>query len=289
MILPNGFRQWKKTMRHNSRLDAVEESLTPKQVIFEWFEEVRNFESFREYSAWVAERFETDQPIDPPSMRIEAFIRKRFKGANSEEIQSALRSAVREVSFLYSLCLLMNNEIESQDRPLMVHGTLCVECANFAFREEDCPTGVNQFSKYRKYFYSYATEVFRLKAAVEDLQEKFFDGHLILWKSQAKQLDQHVKQVNRLAVWWEDHFLNLEVKKGTPEKTIVDIPFEFDLEAIEKSIDPVEWTKSIIGAARSEALEEVGEHDAALDFIQPSLRQKGRKGRNNRNTDVTRG
>jgi hypothetical protein len=264
-------------MTHSSRLDAVEESLTPKQVIFEWFEEVRNFESFGEYSAWVAERFETDQPIDPPSMRIEAFIRKRFKGANSEELQSALRSAVREVSFLHSLCLLMNEEIESRARLLAVHGTLCVECTTFALHEEDCPIPVNQLSKYQKYFYSYATEVFRLNAAVEYLQEKFFDGHSILWKLQAEQLDQHVKKVNRLAVQWEIHFLILERKKGTPQDADANIPFEFDVEAIEQSIDPVEWTKSIIALARSDALVEVGDDDAAAGFILPLLRGKQRK------------
>jgi hypothetical protein len=264
-------------MTSNSRLDEIEKSLSPMQVIFEWLAEVRNFESFQDYNAFVAERFETDQPIDPPSMRIEASIRKRFKGKDSEELRSALRTAVREVSFLHSLCLSINDEIGSRARLLRIHGTLCVESIVSALHEQDCPIAVERLDRYQQYFYSYATEILGLSAAVEYLQEKFFDGHSILWKLQAEQLDQHVKKVNRLAVQWEIHFLILERKKGTPQDADANIPFEFDVEAIEQSIDPVEWTKSIIALARSDALVEVGDDDAAAGFILPLLRGKQRK------------
>jgi len=261
----------------NSRLDQVENSLTPKQTVIAWLERAQKFESLEGYCGWILQQPGEHVPIRVLARQIEASIRGRTKGEDPENIQTAVRQAQREGISLFCLCLKANQDFASHSRPIALMAMLSVECVGSAIRETKNPTDLGRWGNYQNYFRMYATEVFNLKASIEYLEKKYFDGHPMLWKSQAGELNLHVAQIDQIALLWNDVFvlLNLEESRSRgrgARKSDSPGELDLDLEALKKLVDPIAWTRNLIHHARADALAMIGDTDAAISVLKSSFR-----------------
>jgi len=267
-------------MRTNNRLNEIDESLVPEQVILNWLKDSNRFDSFREYSAWGIGREESTEPI---WLKMAASIEKQNKTVDPKTVRFVRNKAVREVEFRYQLRLLMAEEVEVQIQTLKLLKALCLEGFCYARRELASPTDLDRYGAHKSYFQSFATTILRLNRWVEYLRSKYFENCEILWRSEIEDLNECMKVAKNLFIWWEENCLVFETRvrgmdyeaylESADTDADIDIPPEFDWEALEKSIDPIEETKVLIALARSHALRLIGDDKAADAFVAFAARE----------------
>jgi len=154
---------------------------------------------------------------------------------------------------------------------------LSVEGVGSAIRETRTLTDLGRWGNYQNYFRMYAIEVFNLKASIEYLEKKYFDGHPMLWKSQAQVLNFHVAKIDQIALLWNDVFVLLNFDESRrrgkgARKSDGPRELDLDLEALKKLVDPIAWTRNLIHHARADALAMIGDTDAAIGVLKSSMR-----------------
>ncbi len=262
----------------NSRLDQIENLLSPKQAAIAWLAQAQKFESPDEYSSWLVEQPPGDYPNLALARMVEASIRGHYRSDDPGRIEHAVYRAQQKVLFLMFLCISLWREVESRSRPIALMATLSWECVLSAPREMGNPTDFDRCGTYHYYFRMYAREVFNLKAAIEYLETKYFDGHPLLWKSQAEELDRHAALIDSIASFWNLVFSFPDFKErrgegnGT-EKNKGPRKLDFDLKKLKKSIDPIRWTRDLIDRAKAEALAMTWDTGAAIGIIRSSLKR----------------
>ena len=103
------------TDRNRKRLERIESSLTPKEIVALWIEDLAKFNSTEDYISWIAE----DSSRSPlPKMlpadrkryhRASEWPRQKFVRQNSPV--ELLRRRSSEVMFLYNLLFQMNRHV----------------------------------------------------------------------------------------------------------------------------------------------------------------------------------
>ena len=177
-----------------------------------------------------------------------------------------------EVGFLYFLHLGVNGHFASECRSIALLGVLSIERASAALRETtgiQLPADRDRYDTSREDFRSYATQVFALKAAIEQIANEYFDNNQVLWKSLAEQLENFIWSVNLITNKWKDAFysadnLNSGKKRRVGDRDEKQPHFNFDLETLRQSIDPRKIVKSLVVAARADTLSLMGDKLAAV-------------------------
>lgn len=190
---------------------------------------------------------------------------------------NAVYRAQQKVLFLMFLCISLWREVESHSQPIALMATLSWECVTAA-REIGNPTDLDRCGTYQYYFRRYASEVFGLKAAIEYLEKKYLDGHPLLWKSQAEELDRHAALIDRIASSWNvvAAFPDFRERRGEGNGTGRNKgprKLDFDLKELKKSVDPIRWTRNLIDLAKAEALAMTWDTGAAIGIIRSSLKR----------------
>ncbi|MGO9604169.1 MAG: hypothetical protein ACLQAT_12350 [Candidatus Binataceae bacterium] len=255
----------------DSRLDQIENALTPKQAVIAWLEQAHKFDSFEDYYDWLLAQLAADFPTRFLSQQIETSIVGRTKGQDPKNIQKAVHLAVRSVSFLFFLCLSVVQDFASRSREIALLGTLASESLYWAQREAKKPTHPDLLGTYRHYFEMYAVDVFSVAAAIEYLAREYLDGHQMLWKSQVDELNYHLGLIEALALGWKnDVFSTLKGsrKRGKPgSKSRIPRELDFDLEEWKTLIPPIVWTRNLIKGAKADALGIIGGTVAAIGQV----------------------
>ena len=257
-----------------NRMDKIAKSLTPKQAVIAWMEEAHRFESLSEYALVTVERPEEVTDFAALIEQVEFGVRDRMNGETAKKVQKTVRDAVGETAFLYHLHLKVNEHFGYEARSMGLMGMLLLERYCAAMQE---PTGTRLYldrydAKHIDLPY-YATEVFTLKAAVEQVAKRYFDNHQVLWKSFAEQLENFIQIINLIVANREDAFYFADWSRhsgetrhlGDRDKKRPNL--NFDLEALKQSIDPKEIVKSFVYRAYSEMLSFMGDHQAAAERV----------------------
>jgi hypothetical protein len=102
------------TDRHSKRIEKIESSLMPREMVTLWVEDVAKFDSFEDYALWVAED-SSRAPLPKMFQQIESSILglpagggKRFSDKNPS--RELLRQRSSEVLFLFHLILQVNQQ-----------------------------------------------------------------------------------------------------------------------------------------------------------------------------------
>jgi hypothetical protein len=100
------------TDRNRKRIEKIENSLTPREVVALWVEGLAKFNSLEDYISWIAED-SSRAPLPKMLQQIESGIagRPNGQGKNSSDKNSSgrlLRKRSSEVVFLYNLLLQIN-------------------------------------------------------------------------------------------------------------------------------------------------------------------------------------
>jgi len=129
---------------------------------------------------------------------------------------------------------------------------------------------------------AHAGEVFRTKAAIEEIQKKYFDGHLILspdvaemLKDQIHLLNEVIDLFNRTVAFRLEAFQGQELLTGEQPQDDQDLPetmrpgFKIDLDEVRRMIRPHVRTKvnELVEAAKTETLEAYEGLESSLRFV----------------------
>ena len=103
-------------MKQDIRLDKIEKSLTPKQAVILWLQEIRQYRNGWEYVHFLATQPESAAPIYRITTQIDRNIRETMKGQPPQVVEGAVRRAVRDVYFLINLHHQVNGYAATEER-----------------------------------------------------------------------------------------------------------------------------------------------------------------------------
>ncbi len=103
-------------MKQDIRLDKIEKSLTPKQAVILWLQEIRQYRNGWEYVNFLATQPESAAPIYKITKQISQTIRGSMKGQPQDIVENAVRRAVRDVYFLINLHHQVNGYAATEGR-----------------------------------------------------------------------------------------------------------------------------------------------------------------------------
>ena len=103
-------------MIQDKRLDKVTKSLTPKQAVVLWLEEIRQYRNAEEFVKFLRSQPESAAPITKLTGQIDDGLRAAMKGKPKEVVEAAVRKAVKDVVFLIKLHLQVNYKVMNESR-----------------------------------------------------------------------------------------------------------------------------------------------------------------------------
>jgi len=247
------------------RLDDLIDSLTPEQAFFVWMEDViSRFESSFEYGAWLNDHEQQHPDLiltRPLLIRVEA----SMKGDSRRETRNAVLRAFWQVALLYCLFWEIDNDIESTANEIQLYTILASKGFSSAVQQDllsdrEIPTPLPKSSTTR-HFNHVAKEVLARKAALEQIQTKYFGGRKILLKSAADQLAVQLTYIEAIGELWDEKPGLIPSAKSEEDATQPPI-----LQDLKKSIDPSLKVRALVNAAKIQALKTIGETKAASKF-----------------------
>jgi hypothetical protein len=261
------------------RMDKIAKSLTPEQALIAWLEEAQKFESVNEYAMRVIERPEDFPHLGDIVEQVELAVSDRTQGEPEEKVRKAIRNAVREASFLYFLHFQVNRHFCSVAQAMSLRSLLLLERSSGSLRNPiPSESDADGDGNWRDDLRSHALEAFTLNAAIEQLSQRYFDNHQILWRSAAEQLKSNIEVIYWIKNRREDlfYFANWKRSRGKkrhPGSHEKERPnFDFDLELLKESIDPKNAGKFLVDLAYAETLEFMGDRKGALKFTESLVR-----------------
>ncbi|MGA2514235.1 MAG: hypothetical protein ABSG37_11535 [Candidatus Limnocylindrales bacterium] len=249
------------------RLDALDASLTPTQLVLRWLAEAHAYGSLEAYVASILDLPGDQQPIDRLCREAHDGAWTRLHGRPADQVQRAVHSALRETVFRYELVLriyetahgLLDQEALI-DAALSAHiGLLTAE--GRAERRHD-PTYTETFTIYRDLLTMRVGELHAAQRARSTVEERYLDGHAALFPDVAASWDEQLKRTQLLA----DMAVRLAELDGVPPA------MPGDPEALSRRT--TQLVADLVEPAKSEALEKLGEGQRALGIAKGWVRAK---------------
>jgi hypothetical protein len=103
-------------MIQDKRLDKVTKSLTPKQAVVLWLQEIQQYRNVEEYVRFLRSQPESEAPITRLTRQIDESIRAEMKGKPKQVVETAVRRTVKDVVFLIKLHLQVNFKVMNESR-----------------------------------------------------------------------------------------------------------------------------------------------------------------------------
>jgi len=177
------------------RLEKVEASLTPKQQVLRWLDQVHGFQSEDKYCEWL----EGQPASELPRVRmVEAAgdaARRAMRGEPEEVIERAARDAVRDVIFLTELVLQVNTLVDQKSEVFSLRAALHARALQLAMLSEVAgadsavaaamPNPSLRLSEIREETERLLGEIGVLQGTVEIIQQYYFDGRPMVFPRKA--------------------------------------------------------------------------------------------------------
>ena len=90
-------------MTQKRRLAKVEHSLTPKQVVLRWLQDVRRHPSLHAFVLSLKGKSIGEYPLSVMHKQVGAAVRQAYKGQKRDLLYQALNRAERDVTFLFKV------------------------------------------------------------------------------------------------------------------------------------------------------------------------------------------
>jgi hypothetical protein len=250
--------------KNEDRLNQIENDLTPKQKYFAWLDKQGSVESDEELKLAI-EHWDIDrnhqEPLDTLVREVVDSIKKRLKDSGPLTNKNPIRQAIRDIVFLDCLVVLMRREFER------LSDLVRIQLAKLNAIAELLPDPPNAESKSticREKFEILGAPCFfamigfmlmahELEAVVDDVQAKYFEGHSILRRDQAKTLDQYTLESKIYA------------RKSREANSPEDLEKFWNLVPA-YDLKPAQHNQPFVHLARFAALYVTGDFKNALDF-----------------------
>lgn len=271
-------------MSQDRRLDKLEGSLTAKQAVILWLDEIRQYRNVYNYVQFLRGQPESAAPITRITGQIEHTVREAMKGQQKEIVQQTVRRAVRDVVFLVKLHLQVNIGVLSDQRAWSLTVAFLAEMQNrllteaalrmvlrdrkrlpsrkMQSRDIKSDQKAGEFQLWKNIAETFLGDLYAFLDAVAFISKYYFDGHEILFPDADKCLTDLAKETEILVGMFNDLCIEEEEKS-----------YQIDLEQFRKGIGKKTTGKTalLVDMAKAESLDDLGEREAAIEIAERYL------------------
>jgi hypothetical protein len=245
------------------RLDAVETSLSPTQLVLRWLAEAHAFGDIEPYVASLLAHDHPVAPLDRLAREAVQGVRTAMRDKRPELVPAAVRRALRETVFRFELVIRINVTIhELLDREALIDAALSAHVALLTFEKPRPAKYAERLARLRELLAFRVSELHAAQEARAIVEERYIEGHGALFPDMARAWDEQVRSTEAIA----DAAVGLAGFAGVPAAVPPD-PEAFSRRTTELVADLTE-------PAKSTALEKLGEGLPAFDIANAWLRTK---------------
>jgi hypothetical protein len=239
------------------RLDGLEATLTPTQLVLRWLEEAHAFGDLEPY---VASLLAQDPPVavlDRLAGEAESGARTAMRGKRSEIIDAAVRSALRETVFRFELAMRINVAAHDLlEREFLIDAAISAQVALLVAEDRTTrradPTYAARLASMRDLLTHRLSELRAQEQARAIVQERYLDGHPALFPVLAKAWASQIESTAAI--------MDLAVRLAELDGVAPSSPAK--AEAL--TVRTTELVGDLIEPAKAEALEKLGEGERAF-------------------------
>ncbi len=203
-------------MNQDKRLDKLEGSLTPKQAVILWLEEIERYNSVVELVAYLRTQSESAAPVTRLTRQVEDAVRKEMKGAKDNCVEVAVRKANRYVVFLIKLHHQVNAKVYAEQRAWSMMAVLIAEMQNRMLAEYLIALGrpKGKTSKAdvkpqpgldcKDVAEVLLTELYGVQGAIALISARYFGDHQVLFSDADQSLTDLIATSETLVGLWND-------------------------------------------------------------------------------------
>jgi len=103
-------------MKQDTRLDKIEQRLTPKQAVILWLQEIQQYRNVEEYLQFLRGQPESARPLYKITKQISQTTRDSLKGQPQQAVENAVHRAGRDACFLVKLQQQVNGYQMTEER-----------------------------------------------------------------------------------------------------------------------------------------------------------------------------
>jgi hypothetical protein len=250
------------------RLDKIEVSLTPKQVILLWLEEAHRHDTMKQYVHSLKQGPESAWPLAILPEKVATAVEQAMKGQPKQEVNRMARQAVRDVLFLFHLHQQVNGKLmERQEAFLYRLRWLRAELRRLRYQKtvsQVSPSGIRtgvpksqDLTRWQKETELFLTELQGLHLALRTISKRYFDQHDLLFPALAEGLNYLVKAMEGLVEMFNE---DLAPKKRARADVVA-------VEARARTVGSAQMV-FLVDMAKAEALDAMGENSAAVAIVE---------------------
>jgi hypothetical protein len=246
------------------RLDKLEDSLSPTQLVLRWLAEAHAFGDIEPYTASLLAQDPPTAPLDRLAREASQGARTATRGKRPELVDAAVRSALRETVFRFELVMRIHvTTRELLDRELLIHALFASQLAMLASDERlRDDFDLQRLDQCRRLSLFRVDELLASRDARAAVEARYLDGHPALFPDIAAAFEKQLRASQEVAAT----AVRLAELDGLPPATPAD-PEALTARAAELVADLVE-------PAKSDALDKLGEGARALGIAVSWLRAK---------------
>jgi hypothetical protein len=249
------------------RLDAVETSLCPTQLVLRWLAEAHAFGDIEPYVASLLSEEPPVAPLDRLAREAVHGTRTAMRGKRPELVEAAVRSALRETLFRFELVMRINvTAHELLNRETLLEALFAANLALLLHDErKQHPADedhLHRLAQCRDLTASQVHELLATREAISRAEARYLQGHGTLFPEVARAFDLQVRRSQELAGMAAESADLDGVKPGEHAGP----------DALSSRVEQL--VADLVEPAKSTALEKLGEGRPAFDIANAWLRAK---------------
>jgi len=249
------------------RIDAVETSLSPTQLVLRWLAEAHAFGDIEPYVASLLSEDPPVAPLDRLAREAVHGTRTAMRGKRPELVDTAVRSALRETLFRFELVMRINvTAHELLNREALLEALFAANLALLLHDErKQHPADedhLHRLAQCRDLTASQVRELLATREAISRAEARYLDGHGALFPEVGRAFDLQVRRNQELA----------DMAAESAELDGVQPPEPDDPDAV--TLRAGELVADLVEPAKSEALDKCGEGQLAFDIAAGWVRAK---------------
>jgi len=254
-------------MTQERRLDKLEDSLSPTQLVLRWLAEAHAFGDIEPYTASLLAQDPPTAPLDRLAREATREARAANRGKRPELVDTAVRSALRETVFRFELVMrIYVTTHELLDREFLIHALFASQLAMLASDERRerlrDDFHLQRLEQCRRLSLFRVDELLASQDARVAVEARYLNGHPALFPDIAAAFESQLRASQEVAAT----AVRLAELDGLPPATLT------DPEALSRRT--AELVADLVEPAKSDALEKLGEGRQALGIAAGWVRAK---------------
>jgi hypothetical protein len=249
------------------RLANLEISLTPTGLVLRWLEGAHAFGSLEAYLSWLIDQPSGAAPLNRLARQAADGARAAMRGKVSEQVDKAVRQAVRETVFRFELVMRINvTTLEILEKEVYVHAALAGLLGMLAseVRPERLvdPEHRQRLASCRDLSNLRVTELQAAQEARSIAEARYLDGHRALFSDSMRTWDEQLESADGLA--------DIACTLADLDEMGVADPMDPDASAGQISL----LVADLVEPAKAAALDKLGEGEQAIRVVTGWYRAK---------------